>query len=496
MYQAIAMSLKSWMAEPYPRGFTIASWIFLKALGIVYLIAFVSFGVQAIGLIGSNGILPLPAFVSAAAELGPERFHIAPMVFWLNSSDAMIRAVWIIGAIASIAIIAGVAQRLALTVALILYLSIVSAGQTFMTFQWDLLLLEAGFIAIFLNAAKPRVWLFWWLLFRLVFLSGAVKLASGDPTWRSLTALRYHYETQPLPTPVAWYMNLLPDWVQSASVVFVFIAELLAPFIIFAPGPWRRWAAVPIVGLQALIALTGNYTFFNLLTASFCILLSDDGSWPARLRDWIRPRALKRFAPRWPRLEAGVTIALFVFIVPISLLQMAAALSIGLPGSMQRVLGWVASLGIVNGYGLFANMTTQRIEIVIEGSRDGEVWTPYEFPYKPGDVRRAPPWVAPYQPRLDWQMWFAALGSYRENPFFVNLMVRLLQGSQPVLALLEAGRFRASPPAYVRALAYRYHFTNWSERRATGAWWRRELVGQYFPAVSLRSFTPTPSRWY
>ncbi len=494
MYQAIAMSLKSWMAEPSPREFTIASWIFLKALGVVYLIAFVSFGVQAIGLIGSNGILPLPAFVSAAAELGPARFYIAPMVFWVNSSDAVIRAVWITGAVASIAIIAGLAQRFALAVALILYLSIVSAGQTFMTFQWDLLLLEAGFIAIFLNSTKLRVWFFWWLLFRLMFLSGAVKLASGDPTWRSLTALHYHYETQPLPTPVAWYMNLLPDWFQSASVVFVFIAELLAPFMIFAPGRWRRRTAVPIAGLQALIAFTGNYTFFNLLAASFCILLFHDASWPARMSEWIRPRALKRFAGRWPRLEAAATIALFAFIVPVSVLQMAAMLSIRLPRAIQRVLGWVAPLGIVNGYGLFANMTTQRIEIVIEGSRDGAAWTPYEFRYKPGDVRRAPPWVAPYQPRLDWQMWFAALGSYRENPFFVNFMVRLLQGSPPVLALLEPGPFRESPPAYVRALAYRYHFTNWAERRATGAWWRRELVGQYFPAMSLRSFTPNPSR--
>ncbi len=494
MYQATAMSLQSWMPQPRSREFTIASWIFLKALGVIYWIAFASFGVQALGLIGSAGILPLTAFVDAAAQLGAARFHIAPMVFWLNSSDAMIRAVWIAGAIASLAIIAGIAQRFALTVAFVLYLSIVSAGQTFMTFQWDLLLLEAGFIAIFLNGGRGRVWFFWWLLFRLMFLSGAVKLASGDPTWRSLTALQYHYETQPLPTPLAWYMHLLPDWFQSASVVFVFVAELLGPFVIFAPGRWKRWATAPIVGLQTLIALTGNYTFFNLLTASFCILLFDDSCWPGRLRAWIEPRALKRFAARRPRLETAVTMALLSFIAPVSLLQMAAALSIRLPASLERVLGWVAPWGIVNGYGLFANMTTQRIEIIVEGSRDGAAWTPYEFAYKPGDVRRPPPWVAPYQPRLDWQMWFAALGSYRQNPFFVNLMARLLEGSPPVLALLAPGPFHASPPAYVRALAYRYRFTNWAERRATGAWWRRELVGQYFPAVSLRSFTPAPSR--
>jgi hypothetical protein len=489
------MGMKTWLALEPPREFTIASWIFLKVLGAIYLIAFVSFGVQAIGLIGSNGVLPLGSYMNAAAEqLGNARFRLVPTLFWLGWSDTMIRVVWVAGAVASLAIIAGFAQRITLTAALVLYLSIVTGGQTFMTFQWDLLLLEAGFIAIFLNATKIRVWFFWWLLFRLLFLSGSIKLASGDPTWRNLTALHYHYETQPLPTPIAWYMNLLPGWFQSMSVVFVFIAELLAPFILFAPGRWRRWAAIPVIGLQALIALTGNYTFFNLLTVSFCILLFDDAAWPSRLPDWIREHAGKRFARRWPRLEAGVTAALLLFIMPLSVFQMAEMLSVDLGSGASRWLAWVAPFGVVNGYGLFANMTTQRIEIVIEGSRDGTTWNEYEFPYKPGAVRRAPPWVAPFQPRLDWQMWFAALGSYRQNPFFVNLMVRLLERSPPVLSLLAGDPFHGSPPAYVRARAYRYHLTDWATRRGTGAWWRRESAGEYFPAVSLKSFTRPPAQ--
>jgi len=489
------MNLKSWFALDPPREYTIASWIFLRILGAIYLIAFVSFGVQAMGLIGSQGVLPLGSYMKAAAsQLGNARFRLLPTLFWLSSSDAMIRAVWTAGVVASLAVIAGFAQRIALATALVLYLSIVTGGQTFMTFQWDLLLLEAGFIAIFLNATRIRVWFFWWLLFRLMFLSGSIKLASGDPTWRSLTALHYHYETQPLPTPIAWYMSLLPDWFQSASVAFVFFAELLAPFIIFAPGRWRRWAAIPVIGLQSLIALTGNYTFFNLLTMAFCILLFDDTAWPARLTGWIRDHARKQFAQRWPRMEAGVTIALLAFIMPLSIVQMAEMLSVDLGPGVSRWSRWVAPFGIVNGYGLFANMTTQRIEIVIEGSRDGSAWTEYEFPDKPGDVRRAPPWVAPYQPRLDWQMWFAALGTYRRNPFFVYLMIRILEGSPPVMSLLAGDPFHGSPPAYVRARAYRYHFTDWATGHRTGAWWRREPAGEYFPVVSLKSFIRSPAQ--
>jgi hypothetical protein len=475
-----------------PRTFAIASWLFLKALGAIYVIAFLSFGIQAQGLIGSNGLLPLNSYLAAAAEaFGTARFWTVPTIFWISSGDWTIRAACIAGVLAGIAIMAGVAQRAALAVAFALYLSVVSAGQTFMAFQWDLLLLETGFIAIFLNGSRVRVWFFWWLLFRLLFLSGAMKLTSGDETWRTLTALRYHYETQPLPTPLAWYMHQLAPWFQSASEVFALFAELVAPLFIFAPRRWRQGAAAIFVLLQALIALTGNYAFFNVLTIALCVLLFEDSSWPRRWIARIQNRATAAFPARRALLEQVVTGGLLVLIVPLGILQIALTLTRAVPRPALRVVEWVAPFGIVNGYGLFANMTTQRIEIVVEGSEDGVTWRAYEFRYKPGSVGRMPPIVAPYQPRLDWQMWFAALGSFRENPFFVNLMVRLLEGSRPVLALLASNPFPGKPPEYVRAMAYRYRFTTWAEKRTTGAWWRREFVGQYFPAVSLKSFSRT-----
>jgi len=370
----------------------------------------------------------------------------------------------------------------------VLYLSIVSAGQSFMSFQWDLLLLEAGFLMLFLDGTRMRMWLVQWLLFRLMFLSGVVKLTSGDPTWRGLTALRYHYETQPLPTPLAWYMHQLPAGFQTASVVMVFVAELLAPLLLFAGPRFRPWAGGIIVGLQVLIALTGNYTFFNYLTIALCLCVLDDAWWPERIRTLLDARAGQSFRFHRPRLHRYVSLALLLVLVPLSLL--IAAQGIGLayavPAGASRALEWLSPFGLVNAYGLCANMTTSRPEIIVEASMDGSDWREYEFRFKPGDVKREPAFVAPYQPRLDWQMWFAALGSYRENPFFVNLMVRLLEAKPEVLGLLARAPFGTARPRYVRAQVYQYKFSDWATHARTGAWWTREPLGTYFPAVGAR----------
>jgi hypothetical protein len=450
-----------------------ATGLFLKALGAIYLIAFVSFGVQAGGLIGSEGILPLANYLRGMRQaLGARAFWYAPTVFWVTSGDLALRVVWIAGAALAIVLMLGFFRRTCLVALLVLYISISTAGQDFWSFQWDILLTEAGFLAIFADASPGRTWLFRWLLFRLMFMSGLVKLLSRDPTWRSLTALGYHYETQPLPTPIAWYMYQLPMWFQKASTAVVFFVELLVPFLIFAPLMLRRIAGVLLIGLQVLILLTGNYTFFNLLAIALCVFLFAD---PPAPNAWTETRT-----------HRTVTIALLVLVLTTSGLQFLEMLRMPLPGPAQSYLAWISPLRLVNSYGLFAVMTTTRPEIVVEGSNDGTTWTPYEFRYKPGDVRRAPPWVAPYQPRLDWQMWFAALGNADENRWFYNFAARLMQGSAPVLALLAHNPFPEGPPRYIRATVYDYRFTDFAGRRRSGAWWQREEKGAYLPPISLR----------
>jgi len=448
-----------------------AEWFF-RALGAIYLIAFVSFGVQAEGLIGPRGILPLGAYLSAMhQDMGTRAWWYAPTVFWLASGSAALRIAWLFGALLAIAVIMGWFRRICLVLLLILYLSICTAGQDFWSFQWDILLLEAGFLAIFLDASTGRVRLMRWLLFKLMWMSGLVKLTSGDATWRNLTALSYHYLTQPLPTPIAWYMYQLPMWFQKASTAFTLAVELGAPLLIFAPLRLRRVAGCLIAGLQILILLTGNYTFFNWLTLALCLFLFPE-------------RPVRTAPATWT--HRGVSAVLALFVIGTGGLQFLEMLSFPLPSAAASYLSWIAPMRIVNTYGLFADMTTTRPEIVIEGSQDAQHWRPYEFRYKPGDLHRAPPWVAPYQPRLDWQMWFAALGSARQNPWFFNFAIRLMQGSPPVLGLLRGNPFPASPPRYLRALVYDYRFTSWAERRATGNWWTRKEEATYLPVVSLR----------
>lgn len=491
-----------------PATHFLPRWIFLRLLGIVYLCAFASLWPQIVGLAGAHGILPAHTFLAAVAHsMGAERYRLIPTLAWLNSSDAFLKFLAGSGTALSILLILGVAEGPVLVALWVFYLSLSTAGQDFMAFQWDILLLEAGFLAIFLapwsglashwraagRAARPPsriiVWLLRWLLFRLMFLSGCVKLLSGDRNWRNLTALEYHYHTQPLPTPLAWYAAQLPAWFQKCSVALVFVIEIGVPFLIFCPRKIRFIGCAVLAGFQVLIALTGNYAFFNLLAITLCVMLLDD-----QLLSRVLPRALvRRVMPA--AAEAGRSMA-----KRIGLAALAAVILFGSgvlvivtlagPRSVPRpalaVTGWLEPFHIVSSYGLFAVMTTSRVEILIQGSDDGVHWTTYPFKYKPGKLNKAPGWVAPYQPRLDWQMWFAALSNYRQNPWFVNLMIRLLQGSPPVLALLGPNPFPAAPPRYVRAVAYEYNFTNFAGRKKTGDWWMRTPEGLYFPVAGMR----------
>jgi len=491
---------------PWPFDTTIPSylltrWLFLRLLGLVYLVAFLSLGEQVKGLIGSQGILPVADFLDAVRlNYGADAYRLLPTLAWLNTSDAFLQFLCWGGVVTALLVIAGFLAAPALVVCWLFYLSLTLAGQSFLGYQWDGLLLEVGFLAIFFAPLQilprlskqtepswPIMLLLRFLLFRLMFSSGMVKLLSGDPNWANLTALTYHYYTQPLPTPLAWYVQQLPLWFQQLSAAGLFVIELFVPFLIFVP--WRRirfLGAGALVFLQVLILLTGNYTFFNWLTIALCILLLDDDL----LWRWL-PQCLtstipveKRPLPRWRQI---VLLPIGVILFSLGGLQIASLfISIrDMPRPVMDAMSLASSFRISNRYGLFAIMTTTRLEIVVEGSADGEAWLPYTFRYKPGDVKRPPPWVAPFQPRLDWQMWFAALGSAQQNPWFSSFMGRLLEGSPDVLALLETNPFPDAPSRYIRARLEDYTFTDWATWRETGAWWNRVPAGEYFPVSSL-----------
>ena len=464
-----------------PLRYARVEWLFLRALALIYVCAFASLAVQITGLAGARGILPAGHFLAEARNvLGVRAYWMAPGVFWLASSDVFLRAMCWTGAGIALILLFGRLERVALASLYVLYLSLTSIGQNFLSFQWDALLLEAGFLAIFLGTSKWVVFLFRWLLFRLMFLSGAVKLMSHDASWRGLSALSFHYLTQPLPTPIAWYMYQLPFWFQRASTAAVLFIELAMVFLILGPRVWRRLAAVALLLFQLLILLTGNYAFFNLLAMSLCLFLLDD----AMLERWPLGIRKKRTYP----VLAKVLAAVILLVSGLELWSMFAGRAEP-PGFLVES---IAPFGIVNTYGLFAVMTTERAEIVVQGSNDGATWLDYEFPYKPGGLARAPRWVAPYQPRLDWQMWFAALSGYRSEPWFVNFMVRLLQNSPEVTGLLSKNPFPGAAPKYVRALLFDYSFTNFAERRQSGDWWKRRRRGIYLRPISLQDVALVP----
>jgi predicted DCC family thiol-disulfide oxidoreductase YuxK len=486
----------------------ITRWFFLRALGIIYLFAFLSLGMQVQGLIGPDGILPADHFLSMVkAEcdirgIGVERYGLVPTLCWLSASGTFLKVQCAAGVVIAMLLVIDLAPALCLGLLWLLYLSLATVGQDFLGFQWDNLLLEAGFLAIFLappqwlpgvsGGAPPSrivLWLCRLLLFKLMFSSGCVKLLSHDPNWRNLSALSFHYLTQPLPTWLAWYASQLPLWFQKISCAIMFGIEIGAPFLIFGPRRIRLLGVSAIALLQCLILLTGNYTFFNFLALTLCLLLLDDFAFQnwllENIHGWFNAvQRVRRPKRCWP---GAVTIPLAVVILAVSSFQVISLF--GVQSSLLAPLAYVDAeiepLRTVNSYGLFAVMTTTRNEIIVEGSDDGVRWLPYEFKYKPGDLKRYPAFVAPFQPRLDWQMWFAALGNYQQNPWFESFCERLLQGSAPVLALLQKNPFPQHPPKYIRAELFEYRFSTLAERRATGAWWQRQSVGEYLPPAGL-----------
>lgn len=458
--------------------------LFLRLLGLVFLAAFLSLAVQVTALVGDEGLLPARDFLRRAG--GPAD---APTLFrWLGTSDATLLGTAAAGVAASVALAAGVAPRWCLVVLWALYLSFVTIGQDFFAFQWDNLLLESAVVAVLLapGGLRPRaapaphpiaVFLALWLLFRLHVESGLAKLLLGDPTWRDLTAMVSYYETAPLPTRVGWWAHQLPVWAHRVSGALVYLVELVLPLGLLGPRRLAPFVFAGMVGLQAAIALTANYGFFNHLSAALCLFALDDKHLAAVAARFGRP-----LAPR-PAREASAprTAALAVVAAGLVALSIAAFLPfLGWrtdPGGLRRL---AAPSRSVNPYHLFAQMTHVRLEAVIEGSADGVGWHAYPPRWRPGPPERPPAFVAPHQPRLDFQMWFLFLGRRGLPPYLTTLLRRLRERPGTAARWFAADPFDGRPPSALRIAVYRYRFSDRVTRRATGAWWTRTLEG-YVP---------------
>ncbi len=502
-----ASRLTRWLvgADIYPESQLLMRRVFLGLLGAVYLCAFVSLWVQVEGLMASNGILPAARYLELVTEqLGAAAYVRVPTLLWLSGQDPVLHALCASGALLSVLLIAGVAPRLSALGLWVAYLSLVSAADVFFSFQWDMLLLETGLLAIFLAppTLRPRaahsapvsrgaVWLLRWLLFRVHFLSGMRKWLSGDEAWTTLRALDIHYFTQPLPTWTAYYVHHLPAAVHTVSVAATLMIEVGAAFLVFGPRQVRRVGCALLVSLQLLILATGNYGFFNLLTIALCITLLDDralrGLVPARLRarlpsfaEGAPPSGRPPARTRGPRRLAFAIVAVLV----IAITGQRVLDSVGLGGSgaiLRPLVDAAAPFRSLNGYGLFAVMTKSRDEIIVEGSDDGVSWQLYEFKWKPGPVDRAPAFTTPHMPRLDWQMWFAALRDCTRVRWMHAFLERLLQGRPEVAALLERNPFPSRPPRFLRTTRFRYEFSD----LGSPDWWQRRRLGPYCPMVTL-----------
>jgi len=489
------------------RGHRLVRALFLREMGAIYLIVFTSLGRQVLGLYGRHGILPAAEFLEGIRSAVPTgRFRQFPTLLWLDSSDRALSLHCKAGRVAAIGLLLDVAPRASALTAWALYLSLVTVGQEFLSYQWDVLLLEAGLLTVLvappgiapgiraLPLSAPAMALMRWLVFRLYLESGLVKLRSGDPTWRSVSACCYHYATQPLPNRVAWYAHNLPRPIQRLSTAAALAVEIAVPFFVLGSRGARRIAFWLFSGLQGAFALTGNFGFFNFLSFVLGVWLIDDAAL-APVFGRARPRRRSR-APRW-RTVIDALAAAPLFAVSLAKLARRFARSprvVRATRAVARPLGSVeaaiAPFFAVNSYGLFAVMTTRRPEIVVEGSRDGMTWREYPFRYKPGAPSQAPLQVAPHQPRLDWQLWFAALGPPPD--WFMAFLIRLLEGSPDVLDLLKENPFPDEPPRYVRAWLYEYRMTSVETKRRTGEWWDRELLGLYFPPVALSRARRSP----
>jgi hypothetical protein len=494
----------SWLVRCFgpwcPAGsatFLWSRWLFLRALGLIFLSAFHSLAFQIHGLIGPHGILPAADYLWLIARSYPgNRFWLAPTLLWLGAGDGALWALVVVGLAASLALVLNLWPRGALVAALAAFLSFIAAAQDFASYQSDGMLLEAGLLSLLfappgwrpgLGAAHPPSWASLWLLrwewFRIYFESGVVKLASGDPEWRDLTAMDHYYENGPLPTWIGWYAHQLPHAFHAASALLTLVIELGVVWLVFLPRRFRLAVALIVTPLQIGIILTANYAFLNYLVLVLGVLLVDDACWH-RL-GFRAVAACPMGQPRRWRLAAAGVISVWVFYATV-----VAFLPNLVPRPLLAPALALEPFRFANRYGLFAVMTRARFEIEFQGTLDGQHWVPYPFRYKPQDVDRAPGIYAPYQPRFEWNLWFASLAGWEADPWVLVVESRLLAGEPAVLELFARDPFHGARLAGVRAVLWQYWFTDRATRARTGAWWRRHELGLFAPPLDASAAAP------
>lgn len=466
------------------NSYTIAAILLPRLLGLIYFFAISPFLFQILSLIGKNGILPAKHYLDYFRLYlsSPKRYLTLPTLFWINSSNRALMGVTILGTMLSLFLMFGYYPSLLLALLFIIYLSIVTVGQDFLSFGWESFLLEITFYTFWLSLTEiPNVML-WiclnFLLFRFHVQAGASKLQSYDSSWLDLTALAFHYQTQPLPNKWAWYVHKWPLFFHKASTLFMFFVELVVPIGLFLNDDIRAAVGVAFIGLQLIIYLTGNFSYLNHLTIAFSIIAFSNfylGFFgeivPPSHSHWL--------------LNPFLTVIGSLFII----LQLMRFWQHFYPfkPTLAKYLYWFSFVHLVNRYGLFAIMTKERIEIIVEGSEDGENWKEYLFPYKPSEMTRSPRRVSPYQPRLDWQMWFLPFENFESENWFQQFLYHLLKGTPDVLKLIRYNPFQNQPPKYIRALMYDYTFSTAKQKKEWGWWWQRKLLGLYTPVMALKT---------
>ncbi|MCB9579651.1 MAG: lipase maturation factor family protein [Polyangiaceae bacterium] len=470
--------------------------VVLRMLGLVYLVAFLVAANQVVPLIGSQGLTPISLYLPAVehhfGSFGSAFFNL-PSLFWFAHSDGVLLAAMWLGVVLSAAVLCGYANSIVLSVLWLLYLSLIHVGQRWYGYGWEMQLCETGFLAIFLvplldgrpfprrPPPTPVIWLFRWLIVRIMLGAGLIKLR-GDACWTELTCLYYHFETQPIPGPLTPYFNALPHWALAGGVLFNHFAELVAPLFVFVPRRRLRHAAGAVMlALQITLILSGNLAFLNWLTIVPILACFDDTLWRRLLPNtWVRASERAKETAQASRGQGRAVAGVFGVVGLLSIFPVSNLLS-----SRQAMNRSFEPLGLVNTYGAFGSVGRKRYEIVFEGTRDAKPdartkWTAYEFKCKPGDPTRRPCWITPYHLRLDWQIWFAAMGQPYQHPWTVHFVEKLLEGDEKTLSLLASNPFPDGPPRVIRAELYRYELSPPGEATV----WTRQRVGEWLPPLS------------